>query len=128
VLHAANDYLGLEPGSAATIEKALRCHAGIRKMEEISMRKTLAVLATVAAVAATTMTASAPAEARGFGPGLAFGVAAGALAAGAAGAYTATVPVTTGTGRRITDPDMGLTPITAVDRITATATGAIAGN
>jgi hypothetical protein len=49
------------------------------------MRKTLAILATVAAVGATTVTA--PAEARGIGPGLAFGLAAGAIAAGAAGAY-----------------------------------------
>ena len=47
--------------------------------------KTLAILATVAAVGATTVTA--PAEARGIGPGLAFGLAAGAIAAGAAGAY-----------------------------------------
>ena len=52
------------------------------------MRKTLAVLATVAAVGATTVMAPR-AEARGFGfgPGLAFGLAAGALAAGAYGAY-----------------------------------------
>ena len=49
------------------------------------MKKTLAILATVAAVGATTVTA--PAEARGIGPGLAFGLAAGAIAAGAAGAY-----------------------------------------
>ena len=50
------------------------------------MRKTLAILATVATVGATTMTA--PAQARGgFGPGLAFGLAAGAIALGAAGAY-----------------------------------------
>lgn len=47
--------------------------------------KTLAILATVATVGATTITA--PAQARGIGPGLAFGLAAGALAAGAAGAY-----------------------------------------
>ncbi len=47
------------------------------------MRKTLAVLATVAAVGAAAMTAPAPAEARGIGPGLAFGLAAGALTAGA---------------------------------------------
>jgi hypothetical protein len=53
-------------------------------MEEMRMKKTLAILATVAAVGATTMTA--PAQARGIGPGLAFGLAAGALAAGAAGA------------------------------------------
>ena len=38
------------------------------------MKKTLAVLATVATVAATTMTA--PAQARGIGPGLAFGLGA----------------------------------------------------
>ncbi|MDE2332098.1 MAG: hypothetical protein KGK16_15130 [Bradyrhizobium sp.] len=52
------------------------------------MRKTLAVLATVAAVGAATVTAR-PAEAHrfGFGPGLAFGLAAGALAAGAYGAW-----------------------------------------
>ncbi len=48
------------------------------------MRKTLAILATVATVGATAVTAPAPAEARGIGPGLAFGLAAGALAAGAA--------------------------------------------
>ena len=49
------------------------------------MKKTLAVLATVATVGATAI--SAPAEARGIGPGLAFGLAAGAIAVGAAGAY-----------------------------------------
>ena len=52
------------------------------------MKKALAVLATVATVGATVLTA--PAEARGrFGPGLAFGLAAGALTAGAiaAGGY-----------------------------------------
>ena len=47
------------------------------------MRKTLAVLATVGAVGAAAITAPAPAEARGIGPGLAFGLAAGALTAGA---------------------------------------------
>jgi len=45
------------------------------------MTRTLAVLATAAALGATTMTA--PAEARGIGPGLAFGLAAGAITAGA---------------------------------------------
>jgi hypothetical protein len=57
-------------------------------MEETPMKKALAILATVATVGATVMTA--PAEARGrFGPGLAFGLAAGALTAGAiaAGGY-----------------------------------------
>jgi hypothetical protein len=55
-------------------------------MEENSMKKTLAILATVAAVGVTTVTAPS-AEARGFGPALGFGLAAGALAAGAAAAY-----------------------------------------
>lgn len=45
------------------------------------MKKALAIMATVVTVAATAMTA--PAEARGIGPGLAFGLAAGALTAGA---------------------------------------------
>jgi hypothetical protein len=54
------------------------------------MKKALAILAMVATVGATVV--SAPAEARGFGrgfggPGLAFGLAAGAIAAGAYGAY-----------------------------------------
>lgn len=45
------------------------------------MKKTLAVLATVAAVGVTAV--AAPAQARHIGPGLAFGLAAGALTAGA---------------------------------------------
>jgi hypothetical protein len=52
------------------------------------MKKTLAALATVAALGATVVTA--PAEARGrfgFGPGIALGLAAGAVTAGAYGAY-----------------------------------------
>jgi hypothetical protein len=55
------------------------------QVEEAYMRKTLAILATVATVGATAI--SAPAQARGLGPGLAFGLAAGAIAAGVAGAY-----------------------------------------
>ncbi len=51
-------------------------------------KKTLAVLATVAAVGVTAVAAPAPAEARGrgIGPGLAFGLAAGAITAGAVAA------------------------------------------
>jgi hypothetical protein len=45
------------------------------------MKKTLAILGTVAAIATTSVVA--PAQARGIGPGLAFGLAAGALTAGA---------------------------------------------
>jgi len=47
------------------------------------MKKTLAVLVTVAAVGATSLAVPSPAQARGIGPGLAFGLAAGALTAGA---------------------------------------------
>ncbi len=47
----------------------------------MTIRKTLAVLATVGAVGTTAF--AAPAQARHFGPGLAFGLAAGALTAGA---------------------------------------------
>jgi hypothetical protein len=50
-------------------------------MEELHMKRTLAILGTVAALATTTV--AAPAQARGIGPGLAFGLAAGALTAGA---------------------------------------------
>jgi hypothetical protein len=56
-----------------------------RYWKEELMKRTLAILATVATVGASAVTA--PAQARGIGPGLAFGLAAGALAAGAAGAY-----------------------------------------
>jgi hypothetical protein len=45
------------------------------------MKRALAVLATAGTIAATAVTA--PAQARGIGPGLAFGLAAGALTAGA---------------------------------------------
>jgi hypothetical protein len=55
------------------------------QVEEVCMKKALAILATVATVGATSI--SAPAQARGLGPGLAFGLAAGAIAAGVAGAY-----------------------------------------
>jgi hypothetical protein len=74
------------PGSAATIENSRRYLVGTL-LEEKHMRKALAVLATVATVGATVFTA--PAQARGIGPGLGVGLAAGALIAGAAaaGAY-----------------------------------------
>jgi hypothetical protein len=50
-------------------------------MEDLCMKRTLAALGTVAALATTTV--AVPAQARGIGPGLAFGLAAGALTAGA---------------------------------------------
>ena len=45
--------------------------------------KTLAVLATIGTVGTAAVAVPAPAEARHIGPGLAFGLAAGALTAGA---------------------------------------------
>jgi hypothetical protein len=47
------------------------------------MKKALAILATVATVGATMMSGPAEARGRGIGPGLAFGLAAGAITAGA---------------------------------------------
>jgi hypothetical protein len=74
-----------EPGFLETMENRLR-YFGRHLMEKIPMKKALAILATVATIGATAVTA--PAEARGIGPGLAFGLAAGALTAGAvASAY-----------------------------------------
>jgi hypothetical protein len=52
---------------------------------EVTMKKMAIVLATVATLAVTA--ASSPAEPRGWGPGIGFGIAAGALAAGAYGVY-----------------------------------------
>ena len=50
------------------------------------MKKMLATLATAAVVGAAAMTVPGPVEARGIGPGLGFGLVAGALIAGAAAA------------------------------------------
>jgi hypothetical protein len=81
------------PGPAEVPAGSRRNHCEISALmgecegEEMGMKKALAILATLVTVGATTM--SAPAEARHIGPGLAFGLAAGALTAGAiaAGAY-----------------------------------------
>jgi hypothetical protein len=48
------------------------------------MRKTAITLATVAALGAAAIAAPAPAEARGLGPALGFGLAAGVIGAGLA--------------------------------------------
>ena len=48
------------------------------------MRRTAIALATVAALCAAAVSAPTPAEARYLGPGLAFGLAAGAIGAGIA--------------------------------------------
>jgi hypothetical protein len=71
---------GRRPATIAT-----RRRYPVEQCKEVRMKKALAVLATVATVGATAITA--PAQARGIGPGLAFGLAAGAIAAGVAGAY-----------------------------------------
>jgi hypothetical protein len=70
-------------GSVATIADAVRWFSEFERRIKMMIRKTLAVLATVGAVGAAAVTAPAPAEARGIGPGIAFGLAAGALTAGA---------------------------------------------
>jgi len=57
------------PVPAETIEKPLR-YFGCTQCQEMRMRKTLAILATVAAVGATAVTAPAEARGRGIGPGL----------------------------------------------------------
>ncbi len=95
------------------------------------MRKALAILATVATVGATAVSAPAQARGWGWGPGIGFGLAAGALAAGAYGAYGPYgyygpgygyygygpryygPAITATTDGRITDPDMGPMPIMA---------------
>jgi hypothetical protein len=60
-----------------------------RKEFAMFLKKTALVVATVATLGATVMTAPAEARGRGWGPGpaIGFGIAAGALAAGAYGAY-----------------------------------------
>jgi hypothetical protein len=65
-------------------EPSRSLHVVSPDMKEEIMKKTLAVLATVAAVGVTAV--AAPAQARGIGPGLAFGLAAGAITAGAVAA------------------------------------------
>jgi hypothetical protein len=88
-----------KPGSAATKKTRLRYPLRF-SMEEIRMRKALAILATVATVGATAVTAPAEARGWGWGPGLGIGLAAGAIAAGAiaAGAYGAYGPYGPGYG------------------------------
>jgi hypothetical protein len=54
------------------------------EVEEMHMKKTAIALATVAALGAASIAAPQPAEARGIGPGLAFGLAAGVIGAGLA--------------------------------------------
>jgi hypothetical protein len=70
-----------------TIKIKRRYWYGINRRNKDMLRKAAIIVAAVAALATVT---TAPAEARwrgGWGPGLAFGLAAGALAAGAYGAY-----------------------------------------
>jgi hypothetical protein len=79
-------FFGAIPGSRCNQQKPSALFQR-HSMEELRMRKALAILATIATVGATA--ASAPAQARGWGwgPGIDLGLAAGALAAGAYGAY-----------------------------------------
>jgi hypothetical protein len=77
---SASGSVGLKPSESAGVISS-------EQRKEVHMKRALAILATVATVGATTITA--PAQARGLGPGLAFGLAAGAIAAGVAGALRA---------------------------------------
>src|SRR5215831_11635121 len=74
-------------GTGFLPQPSARKGVGPREVERRTkmITKKLAVLATVGAIGAATLAAPAPAEARHFGPGpgLAFGLAAGALTAGA---------------------------------------------
>jgi CRP-like cAMP-binding protein len=76
---------GLNSGEAATKKTRPRWLVGAHRKEH-TMKKAAVIVATIAALGA--LAVAAPAEARGgFGPGIGFGIAAGALAAGAYGAY-----------------------------------------
>ena len=93
------------------------------------MKKALAVLAAVATIGATTMTA--PAQARGIGPGLAFGLAAGAIATGAAAAHGPYYGPGYGYyayGPRYYGPAAPVHTLMTAGRTTGIATGAIIGN
>src|SRR5262245_4801515 len=71
---------GQEVGSEGNHRPRLALLSARHSEEDVYMKKTLAALGTVAALATTTV--AAPAQARGIGPGVAFGLA-GALTAGA---------------------------------------------
>jgi hypothetical protein len=76
------NFITAEPGFRCNHRKTPALIRG-QQIEQVHMKKTLAVLAMVATVAATAVTAPAQARGRGIGPGLAFGLAAGAIAASA---------------------------------------------
>ena len=93
------------------------------------MKKALAILATVATVGGTMMSAPAEAGGRGIGPGLAFGLAAGAITAGAVAASGAYGPYGPGYGYYEGPATVrDRTPITAARITSATAIGGITGN
>jgi len=86
-VHAPKSHdFAAEPGSRCNQQKP---SALLRKAFNGGqrMRKALAVLATVAAVGATAVSAPAQARGWGWGPGIGLGLAVGALAAGAYGPY-----------------------------------------
>jgi hypothetical protein len=82
---------GVNFQAALQPSKKIRVIATKQDREELAMflKKAVLMLATVATVGATAMTAPAEARGRGWGPGpaIGLGIAAGALAAGAYGAY-----------------------------------------
>src|SRR5260370_28710856 len=72
------------PKVPAQLSKMRRVVASCRNSRRTHMRKTAIPLATVAALGAAAVAAPAPAEARGLGPALGFGLAAGVIGAGLA--------------------------------------------
>jgi hypothetical protein len=78
-----NFHAAVRSGTPQPWRALARWRSDVISEKECSMKKTLAVMATVAAVGIAAVTVPAPAEARGIGPGLAFGLAAGAITAGA---------------------------------------------
>src|SRR5882762_5685863 len=72
------------PGFPAQPTKTGRVVSACRNSRRTPMRKTAITLATVAALGAAAVAAPAPAEARGLGPALGFGLAAGVIGAGLA--------------------------------------------
>jgi hypothetical protein len=69
-----------EPGS---VKNGLLCADYSYQERPMNTKRTALILATVAAIGATAVSAPAEARHRGWGPGIGFGLAAGALAAGA---------------------------------------------
>jgi hypothetical protein len=76
----------MERSPAATNKNRSR-YVARHSTEVLGMRKALVILATVATIGATAVSAPAQARGWGWGPGIGIGLAVGALTAGAYGPY-----------------------------------------